>query len=347
MRREVPTWLERGAAVGWRLLVIGAAVYYGALTIAGLRIVTVPLLLALFVAALLRPAARLGERFMPASLAAFATVSLSLLVLGGALTLLGFGIAGQVQQAADSAARGWRQFVDILARSPLTGSGDASELLSTAADELQSRAGGLASQVAAGAETVVTFVSQLLLTLVFSFFFVRDGQRIFDYLVTRLSEKSEHKARRVGDRAWSTLGRYLRGLALIALFNSLLKGLALVLIGVPLVVPIMILTFIGSFIPFAGPIIAGSVATLIALADSGWTAALWVVGAALCIQAIEGNVLQPYVLGRTMSLHPVLILAGVTAGAILAGLAGAFLAVPVLAVVVNSFPAVRSEPDAA
>ncbi len=335
MGAEVPRWLSRAAAVGWRLLVVGAAVYYGGLTISALRIVIVPLLLGLFVTALLRPVTRLGERVMPASLAALLSVALATAALAATLTILGFGIAGQLQEVGDAVTRGWQQLVRFAASSPIAGWADWGGLDSSLTDALQSRAGGLASKMAAGAESLVTFVTQLLLTIVFAFFFVRDGRSMFDYLVKRLKSVSRTKARRAGARAWDTLGRYLRGLALIASCNSLLKGLALLIIGVPLVLPIMLLTFIGSFIPFAGPLIAGTVAGLVALANGSWVDGALVVGAALCIQGIEGNVLQPYVLGRTMRLHPVVILAGVSAGTILAGLAGAFLAVPVLAVLVT------------
>lgn len=338
MGPEVPHWLQRTAALSWRALVVGAAVYYAVLALAELRIVTVPLLLGLFVAALLRPAARLGERVLPASLAALLSVGLATLALAGTITLLGFGIARQAQQLGKSATRGWHQLVRLVERSPVASWTESGDLVTSFTDELQSRAGTVASGMASGAQTVVTFVSQLLLTIVFAFFFVRDGRGIFDSLVERLQQPRRAKVQRAGDRAWTTLGRYLRGLALIALCNAVLTGVALLLIGVPLVVPVALLTFIGSFIPFAGPIVAGGIAALVALADGGWVDAALVVAAALFIQGIEGNVLQPYVLGRTMRLHPVLILAGVTAGTILAGLAEAFLAVPVLAVLVKAAP---------
>jgi predicted PurR-regulated permease PerM len=148
---------------------------------------------------------------------------------------------------------------------------------------------------------------------------------------------------RTGVSVWSTLGRYLRGLSIVALVNALEKGLVLLLLGIPMVVPIMILTFVGSFIPLAGPILAGAVASLVALAHSGITDALIVVGASLVIQIIEGNVLQPFILGRAMRLEPILILGSVVIGAIVAGLAGAFLAVPLLAAVKGAVLVLRDD----
>ena len=128
------------------------------------------------------------------------------------------------------------------------------------------------------------------------------------------------------------MGAYVRGTALIALVDAVLIGIALLLIGVPLVPALMVLTFFGAFLPLVGAVAAGVVAALVALVSGGPLDALLVVGAVTIIQQVEGDVLQPVVLGRAVKLHPVVVLLALTSGAVIAGIAGAFLAVPTTAV---------------
>jgi predicted PurR-regulated permease PerM len=329
---KLPAWLHLAGGASWRLLVLGAVVYFGFRALLYFHIVLLPLVLALFIAALLQPLETRLAKLLPRSLAALTALLLGLALLVGAFVFLGVRVAAQVKEASDFVDRGLNQLVSWLRSTPFDWNLEQPEDIATSLTKwLSSRTAGIASKVATGTMAAFVIGSQILLTLAFSFFVMRDGRRLFDGYIRRLSDRREKQVRHMAASAWETLGRYLRGLSLIALANSLLKGLALVILGVPMILPIMVLTFIGSFIPFAGPIVAGAVAALVALAHSGPTNALLVVAAAFLIQIIEGNVLQPYILGKTMHLSPLLILAAVTFGAIVAGLAGAFLAVPVLA----------------
>lgn len=328
----VPRWLVVAGAFAWRALAVGAVAYYLALGVASLQTVVFPFLLALLITALFEPTVSWAARLLPRSIAALLLLLLALAALAGFLTIVGVGIAGQIAQASDSIQRGVQRLSELVggARSSAADPSAASPLL-TALGELRSRAGALASGVVSGTETLFVIASESLLALAFAFFLLRDGEGLFRHALGALRPRHRDPVQRSACRAWGTLGSYLRGLALVALANALEKGLVLLLLDVPMVLPIMLLTLIGSFIPFAGPIIAGAVAALVALADASVVRALLVVAASLLIQIIEGNVWQPLILGRTMSLHPVVILGAVTTGAILAGLPGAFFAIPLLA----------------
>ncbi|HWC27644.1 MAG TPA: AI-2E family transporter, partial [Solirubrobacteraceae bacterium] len=147
-------------------------------------------------------------------------------------------------------------------------------------------------------------------------------------------------------RMWTVVSRYVRGVAVVALVDALLIGLALVIIGVPLVVPLMALTFLGAFIPLVGAVLAGAVAALVALVAEGPIAAVLVVLAITAIQQLEGDLLYPIVVGQAISLHPVAILLVLTAGTVIAGLAGALLAVPIAAAIWAAIDQLRTKPAA-
>jgi predicted PurR-regulated permease PerM len=183
-----------------------------------------------------------------------------------------------------------------------------------------------------GASTAFNVGAGALLLLVFAFFFLKDGRDIRDGIV-RFVPGDAHWQRwkPAAAEIWMTLGRYVRGVTIVAAFDAILMGLALWAIGVPMIWAIMAITFVGAFIPLAGPVIATVVAVIAALGDGGMTDALLVIGAGITVQLIEGNVLQPYVMGRSVRVHPVVVLAAVAVGAIVWGIPGALLAVPAAA----------------
>lgn len=342
-RSAVPAWLQQAASVSWRVLIVGAALYFVGQLIGLLSIVIVPFVLALFIAALLEPMARWLEKVMPASLAAFLALLLGTSALGGALVTLGFSVARQLPEMAASLRQSGNKLIRWVETVPYApNKAELIDSLEAAGSDLQSQMGELAQRAAAGAQSLFILISQLLLAMAFGFFLIRDGSRLFGQVAGHLEDAREAQLRAAGSRAWFTIGRYLRGLALIALANAVLTAIALLLIGVPMVLPIAVLTFIGSFVPFAGPFIAGSLAAIVALTHAGITQALLVIAAAFAIQAVEGNVLQPLIIGRTLSLHPITVLGGVTIGAILGGLGGAFVAIPFMAAVRNGFNAAHN-----
>jgi predicted PurR-regulated permease PerM len=178
-------------------------------------------------------------------------------------------------------------------------------------------------------------VAGILLTLPLTFFFVKDGRRIATWLTDRMVPPAHRTlAFGVEEKAWQTLGGYLRGTALMGVIEGTIIGVTLVLIGAPLVLPLAVLTFFGAFFPLVGATLAGIVAGLVVLAANGLADALIVGAVVVAVQQLDGDVLAPFVLGRAVRLHPLVILLALTAGAVLGGAVGAFLAVPTTAVAV-------------
>jgi predicted PurR-regulated permease PerM len=170
-----------------------------------------------------------------------------------------------------------------------------------------------------------------LLVLVMLFFFLKDGPRLFDWAVRQLEERRRKTARELGAVVWRQLGAFARGQTFIAAFDAVATAIALVVIGVPLVLPLTLLTFLGGFIPLVGPVVAAIFAGLVALADGGVAPMLWVIAAEIAIQQAEGNLLEPLVLGRVLRLHPLVVLLAVVTGGVVGGIAGAFVAAPIAA----------------
>lgn len=183
-----------------------------------------------------------------------------------------------------------------------------------------------------GAVRTAEAVAGALLTFVVLFFFLKDGDRIAGYCLARVGPRHREDARAAGERAWGTLAGFIGGQVVIAAADAVGIGLGLVLIGVPLAGPLAILTFFGGFFPIVGATAAGLVAVLVGLVSGGLTDALLVLAVVFGVQQLESNVLEPVVMGRAVPLHPVVILVAIGAGTVLAGVVGAFLAVPLAAV---------------
>ena len=186
-----------------------------------------------------------------------------------------------------------------------------------------------------GAILVVEIVAGLLLALVLTFFFVKDGERFQRFALRRIPPERHDLARRLANRGWAALAGYLRGSAMLGVIEAIVIGIALALVGGGLVVPVMVITFAAAFVPLVGAVVAGVIAVLVALVTAGFTPALVVLAVAVVVQQFDNDLLAPFVFGKTLELHPVIILLAVTAGGTLFGIVGAFLAVPVTAVIIN------------
>ena len=189
--------------------------------------------------------------------------------------------------------------------------------------------------VVTGAVAAVQGVTGLILGLITTFFFLKDGPRFASWALARVPSGRRELARRLAARAWATLGGYLRGAALLGVVEAVIVGVTLAVIGAALALPVAMLTFAAAFVPFVGAIVAGVVAVLVALATAGVGGAVAVAVVALVVQQLDSDLLAPVVYGRALQLHPVVILFAITAGGALVGFAGTVLAVPVTAVLVN------------
>jgi predicted PurR-regulated permease PerM len=254
-------------------------------------------------------------------------------------------IRDEVQDADISVSAGVDEVADWLVESPLGLERErVQDYRQRFQRELDDRSGSLATGALGGALLVVEVVAGIVLAVVLVFFFVKDGRRMWAWFVTRFPARLRTDIHAIGELGWGALAGYLRGTTLVALVDAIGIGLALVLLDVPLALPLALLTFAAGFFPIVGALVAGFAAAMVALAANGVTTALLVVGATLLVQQVEGNLLQPLIVGRAVRLHPAAIILAVATGGVLWGVAGAFIAVPTAAVVSQAIGYLRARP---
>ncbi len=331
--RTVPPWLDTLAQLSWRLLIVLAAVAGVVFLMTRLYLVSLPLILALILATIaVPPARRLERRGAPRLLAALTTVGGGAVVLIGGIVLLVPAFTRQVAALGPTVSEAFERVLAWLDRGPFgLDRADLESLISDALTNVGQFSGTLASQVGELAIAVGEVLTAVVLALVLLFFFVKDGEQIVGWFIARAPERVRDDMRAAGARGWGALAGYVRGTAAIALIDAVGIGLGLLVLGVPLVLPLTLLVFLGGFVPVIGAFVSGLLAVLVALATGGLTDALIVLGIVLAVQQLEGNVLQPLIMRRAVALHPVVILSVLTAGAVVVGVVGAFLAVPLAA----------------
>ncbi|MCZ7423902.1 AI-2E family transporter [Verrucosispora sp. WMMA2121] len=331
---DVPRGLRIAAAWSWRLIVIGI-VGWGLLRILGaVRVVIVPLLVALLLAALLAPAVGwlLRARF-PRTLATAVVLIGGLAAVIGTLTLVVNEFIAGLPELSSSAAAGIGQIQDWLRDGPLNLSDtQLDRYIESGQNWINENSQALTSNAISTAGTVVEVFTGALLVLFATFFFLRDGDRIWRFLVGMFPVAARWRVDDAGRASWLTLVAYVRATVLVAFIDAVGIGIALVLFDVPFAFPLTALVFLGAFIPIVGATLSGAVAVLVALVDGGWVTALIILGAVVVVQQVEGNVLQPWIMGRAVALHPLPVVLAVTAGVVLEGIVGALVAVPLIAV---------------
>lgn len=331
----VPPSVQAAAAWSWRLIVIAAAVVAGLYLLATFKTLTIPVAVALLFTVLLAPFVRLlhvGLRF-PRALAAGVAVLGLIGFVAALITLAGASIVDGISDLSTKAQEGFQQALDWLAGSPFhVEQAKLDEYLGDIVTAAEQNMGTLVS----GALSVTTTVGQVLagtiIALFCAFFFLLDGRRIWTWVVGLLPRHVREEVHQAGRRGIVTLASYVRTQILVAFVDAVGIGVGAAVLGLPLAFPLATLVFVGSFIPFVGAIATGAIAVAVALVVKGWVYALIMLGIVLLVQQIEGNVLQPFLMGHAVSLHPVAVLLVVTGGAMLAGIVGALFAVPVVAV---------------
>lgn len=339
----VPRGLVTASEVSWRVLVCAAALGLLGYVLSHVRFVVLPIFLALLVATMLVPPARWLERHRFAPLAATALVFAGAFVLAGAIgALLVPPFVGELDELDRQLRAGANQVGEFLVSGPLgISEAEIERAIGQAADRLVESRGTIAAGVLSGVVLVGQIVAGLLLSAVLVFFFVKDGPQLWRWVVRLFPARRRATVQEVGESSWQILGGYVRGIAVVATVDAVLIGVALAIIGVPLVLPLAVLTFLLAFFPLVGAVIAGLAAALVALVAVGPVAALIVVAVITAIQQLEGDLLYPLVVGRSVRLHPVAILLAVATGAVVAGIVGALVAVPLAAVVGAAVPIVR------
>jgi predicted PurR-regulated permease PerM len=301
--------------------------------IARLWVIVMPVLLALLITTVLAPPANWRRRRgAPPALAAAAVLLGALVLLGVVVYFLATSITGGVSEIATSAVAGLQSIQNWISGPPLNiGATQFDALLQQVTQRLQSSVSTIASGVLTGVGTVASLVVTGLLALVLAFLFVKDGDRFLPWLNGFIGPRVGGHLSVLLGRVWGTLGGFIRGQVLVSLCDGVFIGIGLLIVGVPLALPLAVLTFFGGFVPIVGALFAGALSVLVALVSNGFTAALIVLGIVLLVQQIEGNVLQPILQGKSLQLHAAVVLLAVTAGGSLYGIPGAFLAVPVTA----------------
>ncbi|MET8369075.1 AI-2E family transporter [Micromonospora profundi] len=323
-------WLVR-TAVLWSacLVVIVAGLYL----LGRIALLLAPLAIALaatiFLTALLDPVLlRLRRLRVPAALAALLTVLLLLGILVGVGALVWNLTASQFDQLSQELTQGVDRSRDFVTSTLPVTDAQLDRLISQAREGLS----GSSPDPVSGARTATEVFGSALLALVLLFFLLKDGRSMWHWVLARMTGPNRAVVAEAGRGGWQTLGAYSRGTMLIAAIDAIGIGLALVVLRVPLALPLALITFLGGFVPIIGATVAGAVAVLVALAANGPTTALLTLAAVIAVQQIEGNLLEPLVMKRQVRLHPAVILVAVTAGTLIAGIAGAFVSVPITAV---------------
>jgi predicted PurR-regulated permease PerM len=342
----VPLWLRSAGAVSWRLLALAGAIFAALYLLGVLRVVVIPVIVAILASTLLHgPVEALRRRGAPPAAAVALVMVAAALFLIGVLAAIAPSIGGQVDELGTGVENGIREIGVVLADPPFNQSrADINERIDQGIDRLRENSGPLSHGLQHGAILLGEIVTGLIITVLLTFFFLKDGVGMWRWVLEFVGPDRREAWDEVGARIYTTLGGYVRGIALVGLADALLIGLALFVIGVPLVLPLMVLTFFGAFLPLIGAFIAGLAAVLIALVAKGVFAALLVLGAIILVQQVEGHVLYPLLMGRTVHLHPAVIVIALGIGGIVAGVIGIFLAVPVAGVIAVLLGVWRRDP---
>jgi predicted PurR-regulated permease PerM len=331
---EVPHSLRIGAAWSWRLIVVGLLGWVLLRFVGTISIVVIPLAIALLLSALLGPAVGwLLRARMPRSLATFLVMICGLAAVAGTLTLVINQFVDGIPQLTSNASAGIRQIQDWARTGPLHLSDkQVNQAIDSAQNWINSNTSSLTATGVATAATLFEVLTGALLVLFATFFFLRDGRKIWRFIVRLFPVNARWSLSDAGDASWATLGAYVRATVLVAFIDALGIGLALLILRVPFPFPLAALVFLGAFIPIVGASVSGAVAVLVALVDKGWVVSLILLGAVILVQQLEGHVLQPLIMGRAVAIHPLAVIIGIASGVVLAGIIGALIAVPLIAV---------------
>jgi predicted PurR-regulated permease PerM len=328
-----PPWLDRAAGFSWRLLVVLvlAGVLIGLLI--ALQVVLLPLVFALLLTTVLSwPAQALRTRGLSPGMAALATLLILLAGLAAGAWLLASQVwanAEELRTQIDAGATHIQHWLEDGSVGASTG--QAADAKDTATDTVHELAGPLISGLVTVVPVVAALASQLILTLIITFFYLRDGRRLWVWIVRQVPSVNVPLLERIGDRSWDIVRGYVRGQAVIATFDAVAIGLGVWLIGLPLVLPIAVLTFFLAFIPQVGAVVSGGIAVLIGIASGGFVDGALVLLLTLAVNQGEG-LLSPFVVGHNVNLHPLVVLLSAIAGIAIAGVLGGVLAVPTVAI---------------
>ncbi|WP_350308841.1 AI-2E family transporter [Sanguibacter hominis] len=331
----IPPVIQSAAAWTWRLLVVGLGVAAAIWLVKTFSPLLIPIAVALLFTVLLAPLVKTLQvhlRFPRALAAAVGVIGL-IAVIFGLVFIAGRSIVTGFANLSTQASEGLNQAIDWLSTGPLELDVQRlDEAIETATTTIEDNLGTILAGAASVTATVTGVLTGTVIALFCTFFFLLDGRAIWTWVVGLLPRQARQQVHQAGRRGLVTLAAYTRTQILVAAVDATGIGVGAAILGLPLALPLGILVFVGSFIPFVGALVTGAMAVLVALVVKGWVTAVIMLVIVLAVQQIEGNVLQPFLMGHAVALHPVAVLLVVTGGTMYAGIVGALFAVPVAAV---------------
>ncbi|MFG2418812.1 AI-2E family transporter [Streptomyces sp. NPDC048448] len=330
----VPWGVRVAAEAGWRLLVLAGTLWVLMRVISAVQLVVLAFVAALLITALLQPTvARLKRVGFPRGLATALTAILGFVIMG----LVGWFVVWQVQENIDNLSDQIQDGIDELRKWLLNSPFHVTDKqINEIAKNLRDAIGANTDQItSAGLEGVTVIVEALtgiLLTMFSTLFLLYDGKRIWEWTLKLVPAAARPGVAGAGPRAWRTLTAYVRGTVIVALIDAIFIGLGIYFLDVPMAVPLAVFIFLFAFIPLVGAVVSGALAVVVAVVTQGVFTALMTLLVVLAVQQIEGHILQPFILGRAVRVHPLAVVLSVAAGGLVAGIGGAVVAVPLVAV---------------
>lgn len=332
--QAVPWGVRVAAEAGWRLLVLAGTVWVLMRVISAVQLVVLAFVAALLITALLQPTvARLMRRGVPRGLATALTALLGFVVMG----LVGWFVTWQVMENIDDLSDQVQDGIDELRRWLLDSPFHVTDKqINDIAENLREAIGANTDQITSagleGVTVVVETLTGILLAVFSTLFLLYDGRRIWEWTLKLVPAAARPGVAGAGPRAWRTLTAYVRGTVIVALIDAIFIGLGIYFLDVPMAVPLAVFIFLFAFIPLVGAVISGALAVVVALVTQGVFTAVMTLVVVLAVQQIEGHILQPFILGRAVRVHPLAVVLSVAAGGMVAGIGGAVVAVPLVAV---------------
>ncbi|MFC4471373.1 AI-2E family transporter [Streptomyces xiangluensis] len=330
----VPWGMRVAAEAGWRLLVLAGTLWVLTRIISAVQLVVLAFVAALLITALLQPTvARLQRYGVPRGLATALTAILGFVIMG----LIGWFVTWQVMENIDNLSDEIQDGIDDLRRwllnSPFHVTEDQiNDIAQNLREAISANTDEITSAGLAGVTVIVEALTGILLTMFSTLFLLYDGKRIWQWTLKLVPAAARPGVAGAGPRAWRTLTAYVRGTVLVALIDAVFIGLGIFFLDVPMAVPLAVFIFLFAFIPLVGAVVSGALAVVVALVTQGVFTAVMTLVVVLAVQQIEGHILQPFILGRAVRVHPLAVVLAVAAGGLVAGIGGAVVAVPLVAV---------------
>ncbi|CQR62138.1 AI-2E family transporter [Streptomyces leeuwenhoekii] len=332
--QAVPWGVRVAAEAGWRLLVLAGTVWVLMRVISAVQLVVLAFVAALLMTAVLQPTvARLRRHGVPRGLATALTAILGFVVMG----LIGWFVTWQVMENIDTLSDQVQDGIDELRRWLLNSPFHVTDKqINEIAKNLREAVGANTEQITSmgleGVTVVVEALTGLLLAVFSTLFLLYDGKRIWEWTLKLVPAAARPGVAGAGPRAWRTLTAYVRGTVIVALIDAIFIGLGIYFLDVPMAVPLAVFIFLFAFVPLVGAVVSGALAVVVALVTQGVFTAVMTLVVVLAVQQIEGHILQPFILGRAVRVHPLAVVLSVAAGGMVAGIGGAVVAVPLVAV---------------